>query len=56
VGKFEIARRHFQRSLALKPKWKVRLGLAMMTIAPRAVQRAYMQLRPPTTAETLAAQ
>jgi glycosyltransferase involved in cell wall biosynthesis len=56
VGRFDLARRHFQRSIALVPQWKVRLVLTLMGIAPRTFQRAYMRLRPPSTAETLAAQ
>ena len=56
AGQFEPARRHFQRSMAFEPQWKLRLVLAVMTIAPRMFQRAYMRLRPPTTAETAAAQ
>lgn len=54
---FDAARRHFQRSLAFEPRRvKLRLVLAFMSIAPRTFQRAYMRLRPPTTAESLAAQ
>jgi glycosyltransferase involved in cell wall biosynthesis len=55
LGQFDAARRHFQRSMALDPRWKLRLVLAVMSIAPRTFQRVYMRLRPPTTAETLAA-
>jgi glycosyltransferase involved in cell wall biosynthesis len=56
LGRFEVARRHFQRSMALDPQWKLRLVLTAMGIAPRVFQRLYMRLRPPTRAETLAAQ
>jgi glycosyltransferase involved in cell wall biosynthesis len=56
TGRFDLARRHFQRSMALVPTWKLRFVLALMTIAPRTFQRVYMRLRPPTTAETFAAQ
>jgi len=56
MGRFDMARTHFQRSLTLVNSWKLRLGLAVMTIAPRTFQRAYVRLRPSTTAETLAAQ
>ncbi|MGH9369931.1 MAG: glycosyltransferase family 2 protein [Vicinamibacterales bacterium] len=55
-GRFDLARRHFQQSMALAPHWKVRLVLALMGIAPRTFQRAYMRLRPPSTAETLSVQ
>jgi glycosyltransferase involved in cell wall biosynthesis len=56
LGKFEKARQHFQGSLALVPQWKLRVVLTVMGIAPRTFQRAYMRLRPPSQAETLAAQ
>jgi hypothetical protein len=56
VGRFNVARRHFHQSIALTPRWKLRVVLALMGIAPRTFQRAYVRLRPPTTAETLAAQ
>ena len=56
AGRFDLARRHFKGSIALVPRWKLRLVLTLMGIAPRTLQRAYMRLRPPTTAETLAAQ
>jgi glycosyltransferase involved in cell wall biosynthesis len=56
AARFDVARRHFQRSIALAPQWKLRLVLAVMGIAPRTFQRAYMRFRPPTAAETLAAQ
>jgi hypothetical protein len=56
VGRFDVARRYFQRSIALSPRWKLRVVLALMGIAPRTLQRVYVRLRPPTTAETLAAQ
>jgi glycosyltransferase involved in cell wall biosynthesis len=56
VGRFDLARRHFQASIALVPNWKLRLVLAVMGIAPRLFQRAYLRLRPPTTAESLATQ
>jgi glycosyltransferase involved in cell wall biosynthesis len=55
TGRFDVARRHFQRSLALEPRWKLRLVLAIMRLAPRTFQRAYVRLRPPTAAESLAA-
>jgi hypothetical protein len=55
VGRFDAARQHFQRSMALEPHWKLRVGLAFMGIAPRLFQRAYLRLRPPTAAEWLAA-
>jgi glycosyltransferase involved in cell wall biosynthesis len=54
AGHFELTRRHFQRSMALEPRWKLRLVLAVMGLAPRLFQRAYLRLRPPTAAETLA--
>jgi glycosyltransferase involved in cell wall biosynthesis len=53
-GQFAEARRYFHRSMSLGPRWKVRLVLALMGVAPRAFQRAYRKLRPPTAAETLA--
>ena len=56
TGSFDDARRHFQRSMALAPQWKVRAVLTVMSIAPRTFKRAYMRLRPPSTAETIAAQ
>lgn len=56
AARFEVARRHFQRSLALEPRWKLRMVLALMTLAPRTFQRAYLRLRPPTAAESLASQ
>ena len=56
TGSFDLARHHFQRSMALAPQWKVRAVLAAMSIAPRTFKRAYMRLRPPSTAETIAAQ
>ncbi|MGH9309690.1 MAG: glycosyltransferase family 2 protein [Vicinamibacterales bacterium] len=55
-GRFDEARGHFQRSLALIPCWKVRLVLMLVSIAPRAFQRAYVRLRPATRSEILAAQ
>ena len=55
-GRFEDARRHFQRSLALGPSLKLRGVLALMTIAPRTFQRAYVRLRPPAPAESMTAQ
>ena len=56
TSRFDAAKRHFQRSLALAPHWKLRLVLSVMSIAPRTFQRAYIRFRPPTAAETLAAQ
>jgi glycosyltransferase involved in cell wall biosynthesis len=56
AGRFDVARRHFQRSMTFVPHWKLRMVLTMMTVAPRVLQRAYLRIRPPTTAETLAAQ
>jgi glycosyltransferase involved in cell wall biosynthesis len=56
AGRFDAARQHFQGSLALVPQWKLRLVLTVMGIAPRTFQRAYMRLRPPSPAETLATQ
>ena len=55
AGRFDAARRHFQRSMALVPRWKLRLVLAFMSIAPRTFQRVYLRLRPPTRAESVAA-
>jgi glycosyltransferase involved in cell wall biosynthesis len=55
TGKFDLARRHFQRSMALVPNWKLRVVLTTMGISPRLFQRLYLRMRPPTTAETLAA-
>lgn len=54
TGRFELARRHFQRSNAVAPNWKIHLVLALLGIAPLMFQRAYKRLRPPTSAETLA--
>jgi glycosyltransferase involved in cell wall biosynthesis len=54
--RFDAARQHFQHSMTIAPQWKVRIVLALMRIAPRTFQRAYMRFRPPTTAESLAAQ
>jgi glycosyltransferase involved in cell wall biosynthesis len=54
AGTFDVARRHFQRSLALLPSWKVRVVLALMSIAPRTFQRAFLRFRPASTAERLA--
>jgi glycosyltransferase involved in cell wall biosynthesis len=56
IDQFDAARRHFQRAMALQPQLKLRIVLALMTIAPRTVKRAFMRLRPPSTAEILSAQ
>jgi glycosyltransferase involved in cell wall biosynthesis len=56
TGRFDAAKRHFQRSLVLLPQWKLRLVLSVMGIAPRTFQRVYVRFRPPTAAEILAAQ
>ena len=56
TGRFDLARRHFARSHALDPRWKLRCVLALMGVAPGVLKRIYLRLRPPTPAETLAAQ
>jgi hypothetical protein len=56
LEQFDTARCHFQRVMALRPQLKLRVVLALMTIAPRTFKRAYMRLRPPSPAETLATQ
>jgi glycosyltransferase involved in cell wall biosynthesis len=55
AGQFDDARRHFARSMALAPTWKLRVVLAAMSVAPRLFRRAYRRLRPQSAAETLAA-
>lgn len=56
AARFETARQHFQHSMALAPHLKLRGVLMLMSIAPRTFQRLYLRLRPPTPAESFAAQ
>jgi glycosyltransferase involved in cell wall biosynthesis len=50
-GHFTEARRYLHRSMTLAPRWKLRVILALLGIAPRICQRAFSRLRPPTAAE-----